>query len=222
MNRIIQIAPSILAADILQLGKEVTAAEKAGANWIHIDIMDGHFVPNLSLGPSVIKNIKKITNLPLDVHLMLDPVDNWIEIFAEAGADHITIHIEASNNIKATFNKIHSLGLKAGISLKPETKASSIIDAIEFCDLVLVMTVNPGFGGQKFLEPQLKKIQYIRNQIDKINANIDLVVDGGITSETAALAIKAGANVLVAGSSFFKGGISSYTANLASLITEKT
>ncbi len=197
----VKIAPSILSADFGQLGNEVEAITRAGADYIHIDVMDGHFVPNITIGAGVVKDLKKHSALPFDVHLMIENVDRYIPQFAEAGADIITIHAEASNHIHRSIGLIKSLGKKAGISLNPATPADVIDYIIDDVDLILVMSVNPGFGGQKFIESQVGKIEAIRNKIG--DRNIEIEVDGGINSENAARVIEAGATVLVAGSAVF-------------------
>ncbi len=206
MQKPVRIAPSILSADFASLGADIDTIIKAGADWVHVDVMDGHFVPNITIGPAVVKAIRKVTNAPFDVHLMISPVDPYIEDFAAAGSDIITAHIEAGPHIHRTLQYIKSLGKKAGVSLNPSTPASSICHILDIVDLVLVMTVNPGFGGQSFIEGQLAKISEIRQMIDETGRDIDLEVDGGINMETAKQAISAGADVLVAGTAVFGGG----------------
>jgi ribulose-phosphate 3-epimerase len=211
------IAPSILSADFARLGEEVRAIDEAGADWIHIDVMDGHFVPNLTIGPGVVKALRPHTAKPFDVHLMISPVDPFLDAFAEAGADIITVHPEAGPHLHRTIQRIKLLGKKAGVSLNPATPAKMLDYVLEEIDLVLVMSVNPGFGGQKFITSQLKKIEAIANRIAKENLDARLEVDGGIDPETAPQAIAAGANVLVAGTAVFRGGRSSYAANIQAL-----
>ena len=206
MQKPVRIAPSILSADFASLGADIGTIIKAGADWVHVDVMDGHFVPNITIGPAVVKAIRKVTNAPFDVHLMISPIDPYIEDFAAAGSDIITAHIEAGPHIHRTLQYIRSLGKKAGVSLNPSTPASSICHILDIVDLVLVMTVNPGFGGQSFIEGQLAKISEIRQMIDETGRDIDLEVDGGINMETAKQAISAGADVLVAGTAVFGGG----------------
>jgi len=208
------IAPSILSADFAKLGEEVRAIDEAGADWIHIDVMDGHFVPNLTIGPGVVKALRTHTQKPFDVHLMISPVDPFLDAFAEAGADTITVHPEAGPHLHRTIQRIKGLGKKAGVSLNPATPAKVLDYVLDEVDLVLVMSVNPGFGGQKFIAGQLKKIEAIANRIAKENLNTSLEVDGGIDAETAPLAIAAGANVLVAGTAAFRGGPGQYAENI--------
>ena len=216
MSRVL-IAPSILSADFARLGEEVAAVASAGADFIHVDVMDGHFVPNLPIGPLVVKAIRPVTDLPFDVHLMISPVDAYIDDFAQAGANILTVHPEAGPHLHRTVQRIKAAGLKAGAALNPATPVSAIESIIDELDLVLVMSVNPGFGGQKFISSQLKKIEAIRALIDKTGRSIHLEVDGGVDPKTAPLAIDAGADVLVAGSAVFRGGQESYAANIAAL-----
>jgi ribulose-phosphate 3-epimerase len=211
------IAPSILSADFATLGEEVHAIDEAGADWIHIDVMDGHFVPNLTIGPGVVKALRPHTAKPFDVHLMISPVDPFLDSFAEAGADIITVHPEAGPHLHRTIQRIKALGKKAGVSLNPATPAKMLDYVLEEIDLVLVMSVNPGFGGQKFIPSQLKKIEEIANRIIKEDLDVRLEVDGGIDAETAPQAVNAGANVLVAGTAVFRGGPSAYADNIRAL-----
>ena len=211
------ISPSILSADFARLGEEVRAVDEAGADWIHVDVMDGHYVPNLTIGPGVVKALRAHTAKPFDVHLMVSPVDLWLKPFAEAGADIITVHPEAGPHIHRTVQAVKALGKKAGVSLNPGTPAKMLDYLIEEIDLVLVMSVNPGFGGQRFIASQLKKIAAVRKMIDGSGRDIRLEVDGGVTPETARQCIDAGADVLVAGSATFKGGPAAYAANIAAL-----
>ncbi len=216
------ISPSILSADFARLGEEVRAIDEAGCDWIHVDVMDGHFVPNLTIGPGVVKALRPHTTKPFDVHLMVSPVDMWLEAFADAGADIITVHPEAGPHVHRTVQAIKALGKKAGISLNPATPAKMLDYLIDDIDLVLVMSVNPGFGGQSFIASQLRKIEAVRKMIDKAAMNRDgpaihLEVDGGVDPVTARQCVDAGADVLVAGSATFKGGPGCYAANIAAL-----
>ena len=210
------IAPSILSADFARLGEEVRAIDEAGADWIHIDVMDGHFVPNLTIGPGVVKALRPHSAKPFDVHLMISPVDLFLDAFAEAGADTITVHPEAGPHLHRTIQRIKGLGKKAGVSLNPATPAK-MLDYLEDIDLVLVMSVNPGFGGQKFISTQLKKIEAIANRIAKEKLEVLVEVDGGIDAATAPQAVAAGANVLVAGTAAFRGGPDHYATNIRAL-----
>jgi ribulose-phosphate 3-epimerase len=211
------IAPSILSADFARLGQEVRAIDEAGADWIHIDVMDGHFVPNITIGPGVVKALRPHSAKPFDVHLMVAPVDVYLEAFAAAGADIITVHPEAGPHIHRTVQAIRALGKKAGIALNPATPAKMLDYLIDEIDLVLVMSVNPGFGGQSFISSQLRKIEAIRKMIEKTGRPILLEVDGGVDTTTARQCCDAGADVLVAGTASFKGGAACYSANIAAL-----
>ncbi|MFC7292462.1 ribulose-phosphate 3-epimerase [Hirschia litorea] len=213
----ILISPSILAADFAKLGEEVRAIDVAGADMIHIDVMDGHFVPNLTIGPGVVKALRPHSQKPFDVHLMISPVDAYLEDFANAGADLITAHPEAGPHFHRTVQAIKKLGKKAGAALNPSTPASELDYVLEELDLVLIMSVNPGFGGQSFIENQLRKIEEIRERIEKLGTSTILEVDGGVTPDNCTKVINAGANALVAGSAVFKNGPENYAKSIAAL-----
>ena len=208
------ICPSILASDFSRLGEEVRALEAAGADWIHVDVMDGHFVPNLTMGPDIVKDIRAHTKLPFDVHLMVAPVDNWLEAYRDAGADILSVHPESGAHLHRTLGRIRQLGAKAGIVFNPATPLSILEEVVDLVDLVLIMSVNPGFGGQTFIDSALAKIERARGILDRAGSAAHLQVDGGVTSANAAACVAAGADALVAGSFVFKGD---YATNIAAL-----
>ena len=211
------ICPSILASDFSKLGEEIRALEAAGADWIHVDVMDGHFVPNLTIGPDVVKALRPHTSLPFDVHLMVAPVDNWLEAFRAAGADVMSVHPESGPHVHRTLGQIRQLGAKAGLVFNPATPLSVLEEAVELVDLVLIMSVNPGFGGQKFIETSLRKIERARAILDRAGSKAHLQVDGGVVAANAGACVAAGADALVAGSFVFKGGPDAYAANIQAL-----
>lgn len=217
MPRPIQIAPSILSADFARLADEVAAVEQAGADLLHIDVMDGHFVPNLTVGPPIVESLKKVTKLPLDVHLMITNADAFIPEFARAGANYLTVHVEACPHLHRTIQSIKELGVKAGVTLNPATPVHTLQEILADVDLVLIMSVNPGFGGQKFITSCLAKVKAVRQMLDRIGSQALLEVDGGVKAENAAQVLEAGADVLVAGSAIFSG--SDYAARIAALRT---
>ena len=214
MSSIIKISPSILSADFSKLSSEISELEKAGADFIHVDVMDGHFVPNITVGPEVIKDLKKHTSLPFDVHLMISPVHKYIKNFAEAGADIITIHPESTDNLIETINEIKKFGKKAGISLNPKTTIEKVMPVLSLIDLVLIMSVNPGFGGQKFIKETLEKVKLLRKEIDQKKLSVEIEIDGGINFDNAKIAKEAGVDILVSGTTIFKNNEGNIKKNI--------
>ena len=214
MSSCIKISPSILSADFAKLGSEISSLEEAGADLIHVDVMDGHFVPNITIGPEVIKDLKKYTSIPFDVHLMISPVHNFIKNFAEAGADIITIHPEATDNLIETINEIKKFNKKAGVSLNPETPIEKVLPVLGLIDLVLIMSVNPGFGGQQFIKKTLEKVKLLRKEIDQKNLAVEIEIDGGINFQNAKIAKKAGVDILVSGTTIFKSNEGNVKKNI--------
>ena len=217
MPSAVKISPSILSADFSKLGVEISKLEKAGADLIHVDVMDGHFVPNITIGPEVIKNLRKHNSLPFDVHLMISPVHKYIKNFAEAGADIITIHPESTNNLIETINEIKKFGKKAGVSLNPKTTIEKVLPVLGLINLVLVMSVNPGFGGQKFIEGTLEKVKLLRREIDQKKLPVEIEIDGGINFENAKNAKSAGVDILVSGTTIFKNNKGNLKKNIETL-----
>ena len=214
MSSTVKISPSILSADFSKLGVEISELEKAGADLIHVDVMDGHFVPNITIGPEVIKSLKKYTSLPFDVHLMISPVHKYIKNFAEAGADIITIHPESTDNLIETINEIKKFGKKAGVSLNPKTTIEKVLPVLSLIDLVLIMSVNPGFGGQKFIKETLEKVKLLRKEIDQKKLAVEIEIDGGINFDNAKIAKKAGVDILVSGTTIFKNNEGNIKKNI--------
>jgi len=217
MTRAPLICPSILASDFAKLGQEVAAIEAAGADWVHVDVMDGHFVPNITIGPDVVKALRPHTSLPFDVHLMVAPVDPWLEAYRDAGADILSVHPESGPHLHRTLGRIRQLGAKAGVVFNPGTPLSILEDVVDLVDLVLIMSVNPGFGGQSFIDASYRKIEKARAMLDAAGSHAHLQVDGGVTAANAAACVAAGADALVAGTAVFRGGPEAYAPNIAAL-----
>ena len=217
MTNKIKVSPSILASDFSKLGDEVAALAKAGADYIHVDVMDGHFVPNISMGPSIVKSVRGKTSIPFDVHLMIDPIEPYIDDFIKAGADIISIHPEANDNIEKCIDKIKSNNVKAGLAINPDTSWEVVIPFLDKLDIIVVMSVHPGFGGQKFIPSALEKLKLLRKKIDETHPHIELEIDGGVNFENIDSILKAGANVIVAGTTTFTGGEKEYANNISKL-----
>ena len=217
MTNKIKVSPSILASDFSKLGDEVAAIAKAGADYIHVDLMDGHFVPNISMGPSIVKSVRNKTSIPFDVHLMIDPIEHYIDDFIKAGADIISIHPEANDNIEKCIDKIKSNNVKAGLAINPDTNWEVVIPFLDKLDMIVVMSVHPGFGGQKFIPSALEKLKLLRKKIDETHPHIELEIDGGVNFDNIESILKAGANVIVAGTTTFTGGEKEYANNISKL-----
>ena len=217
MTNKIKVSPSILASDFSKLGEEVAALAKAGADYIHVDVMDGHFVPNISMGPSIVKSVRGKTTIPFDVHLMIDPIEPYIDDFIKAGADIISIHPEANDNIEKCIDKIKSNNVKAGLAINPDTNWEVVIPFLDKLDIIVVMSVHPGFGGQKFIPSALEKLKLLRKKIDETHPHIELEIDGGVNFDNIDSILKAGANVIVAGTTTFTGGEKEYANNISKL-----
>ena len=217
MTNKIKVSPSILASDFSKLGDEVAALAKAGADYIHVDVMDGHFVPNISMGPSIVKSVRNKTSIPFDVHLMIDPIEPYIDDFIKAGADIISIHPEANDNIEKCIDKIKSNNVKAGLAINPDTNWEIVIPFLDKLDIIVVMSVHPGFGGQKFIPSTLEKLKLLRKKIDETHPHIELEIDGGVNFDNIDSILKAGANVIVAGTTTFTGGEKEYANNISKL-----